>query len=265
MGIALVERLRLAGIEIVVYDVSGAARDQARSLGALVLSTHAEVAAESTIVHVAVRTDQDVTDCMLGQQGVLNAAKPDTLVLLHSTILPQTSRQMEEAARSRSVFVMDACMVGVPATVRAGNLVFLLGGQEELVARVRPHLLKLGKRALHMGPVGAGNVAKLLTNLANGAETLILEEVLRLGMAGGVAYTDTLEMLREIHSESVLNRWQKIFDPSGADPTPRAGRNILNKDVPLAAELARRYKLKLPIVEQLEAAARRVVQSAGSK
>ena len=54
-------------------------------------------------------------------------------------------------------------------------------------------------------------------------------------------YPKALEMMRRIGHDSVLNRWQRTFDPSGADPLPRAGRNVLSKDIPLTAELARLY------------------------
>src|SRR5437588_568190 len=79
-----------------------------------------------------------------------------------------------EAARPRGVEVVDACMVGVPRVVRAGNLSFVVGGPPELFERARPHLLCMGKQALHVGPLGAGNAAKLIKNLVTGAEALVI-------------------------------------------------------------------------------------------
>jgi hypothetical protein len=72
-------------------------------------------------------------------------------------------------------------------------------------------------------------------------------------------------MMRAIGHESVLNRWQKTFDPSGKNPLPRSGRNVMNKDIPLAAELARLYGLNLPITEQLGQAAMRIVKANESR
>jgi hypothetical protein len=61
----------------------------------------------------------------------------------------------------------------------------------------------------------------------------------------------------------MLDRWQRTFDESGADPTPRVGQNVMAKDIPLAGELARTYGLDLPVIEQLAAAGLRLAASQG--
>ena len=239
MGLALLERLKLAGVRATVYDSYPPALEAARSLGCEVASSAADVARESMLVDVVVRTDEDVVQCVTGPKGVLEGAASGTLVLLHSSILPQTVQQVASAARAQSVAVIDACMTGVPATVRAGELSFVVGGARDLVARAEPHLLKMGKQVFHMGPTGTGAVAKLIKNMVSGAETLIVHEAIQIGLAGGIPYPQALEMMRQIGHDSVLNRWQKTFDPFGNNPLPKSGRNVMNKDIPLVAELAR--------------------------
>ncbi len=93
-------------------------------------------------------------------------------MLLHSSILPQTVTSVEAAARAKGVHVIDACMTGVPNTVRAGKLSFVVGGPEDLVERAKPHLLKMSQEVFHMGPIGTGAVGKLIKNMLGGAETL---------------------------------------------------------------------------------------------
>ena len=219
----------------------------------------AEVVKHATLIDIVVRTDQDMLDCVLGEHGVLESAQPGTLLLLHSSILPQTVKQVAETARPRGVRVIDACMTGVPDTVRAGNLSFVVGGADEDVARAKPHLLKMSREVFHMGPIGTGAVGKLIKNMLGGAETLIVHEAIQIGIAGGISYSKALEMMRRIGHDSVLNRWQRTFDPSGSDPLPRSGRNVLNKDIPLVADLARRLGTDTPITQQLAAAADKVV------
>lgn len=260
MGSALLERLKLAGVQATVYDIYAPALDAARSMEAKIASSAAAVARESTIIDVVVRTDQDVLDCMTGKNGVLEGAEAGTLVLLHSTILPETTIKVAEAASQRGVHIIDACMLGVPRAVREGKLNWVVGGAGEFVERARPHLLKMGKQIFYMGSLGAGNVAKLIKNLVTGSETLIVHEAIRIGEAAGIPYREALEMMRQTSRESVLDRWQERFDPSGASSTPRAGRNIFDKDIPLAAELARKYGLDLPITEQLAAAGKRLLR-----
>jgi 3-hydroxyisobutyrate dehydrogenase len=265
MGLALLERLKLADVRATVYDSYPPALEAARSLGCEIASSAAAVARESTLIDVVVRTDQDVVQCITGPDGLLEGATSGTLVLLHSSILPQTVRQMEAAAQLQSVFVVDACMTGVPDTVRAGELCFVVGGAKDLLARAKPHLLKMGKQVLHMGPIGTGAVAKLIKNMVSGSETLIVHEAIQIGLAGGIAYPQALEMMRQTGHDSVLNRWQRTFDPSGENPVPRSGRNVMSKDIPLAAELAHRYGLDVPITRELAKAAARVVKHNASK
>lgn len=261
MGTALLERLKLNGVGAVCYDVHGPALEQARALGMPTVTSATEVARQSTLIDVVVRTDQDMLDCVLGAGGILETAQPGALLLLHSSILPQTVGRVGDAARAKGVHVVDACMTGVPETVRAGNLCFVVGGPDDLVERARPHLLKMSKEIFHMGPLGTGAVGKLIKNMLGGAETLIVHEAIQIGLAGGIPYPRALEMMRRTGHDSVLNRWQRTFDPSVDDPLPRSGRNVLNKDIPLVAELSRLYNLDVPITQQLEAAAKRVVEA----
>ena len=104
MGLALLERLKIAGIpDVVCYDVYGPALENARKLGFSTAASVAEVADRATLIDVVVRTDQDMLDCMLGADGVIEAAPPGTLLLLHSSILPQTVTIMRSlATRSRT-------------------------------------------------------------------------------------------------------------------------------------------------------------------
>ncbi len=260
MGRALLERLRLVGVQPTVYDIDPKTLETAQSTGAIVASSSAAVARVSTIIDVVVGNDQELFECMTGRAGVLEGAASGSLVLLHSTILPQTTQKVAEAARRQGIAVIDACMTSVPRVVRQGNLTFLVGGSKELVERATPHMMKMGRQVLHMGPLGAGNVAKLIKNLVTGSETLIVHEAIRIGEAGGIPYRDALEMMRKVYSGTVLNRWQERFEPSEAGPMPRAGRNVYNKDIPLAAELGRELGLDIPITEQLASVGKRLTK-----
>jgi 3-hydroxyisobutyrate dehydrogenase-like beta-hydroxyacid dehydrogenase len=265
MGLALLERLKLAGDEALCFDSHTPALEPVRALGMRAVNSSAEVATQSTLIDIVVRTDQDMLDCVLGPKGVLEGSRPETLLLLHSSILPQTMIKVADAARAKGVHAIDACMTGVPDTVRAGSLCFVVGGPDQLVERARPHLLKMSKEVFHMGPLGTGAVGKLIVNMLGGAETLIVHEAIQIGMAGGIPYQKALELMRRVGHNSVLNRWQRTFDSSGNDPLPRSGRNVLNKDVPLVAELARRYHLDVPITQQLSASAQRIVEANETK
>jgi len=259
MGSALMERLKLAQVEAMAFDIAPSAVDVARSLGARIAPSAKAVAQASTIIDVVVRTDQEVLDCTMGKDGILEGAEAGALVLLHSTIRPETTKRVAEAADACNVHVIDACMTAVPRVVRQGGLTFLVGGPVDLVERARPHLLRMAKDAIHMGPLGAGNVAKLIKNLVTASEGLIVYEAIRIGRAGGIAYRDALEMMQKTRSESVLNRWEQRFDLSGTELKFRAGVNLYDKDVPLAADVGKSLGVDIPVTQQLAALGMRLV------
>src|SRR5688500_11946550 len=94
MGSALLSRLKLAGGSAVAFDIAPKAMEAARAEGAEPAPTAKAVAQQSTIIDVVVRTDEEVLTCMLGDDGVLEGAAPGSLVLLHSTIRPTTTKKV---------------------------------------------------------------------------------------------------------------------------------------------------------------------------
>src|ERR671922_3114986 len=112
MGSALLSRLKLANVVALAFDIAPNAMEAARREGAEAAPSAKAVAQASTIIDVVVRTDQEVIECTLGKDGILEGAAAGSLVLLHSTIRPETTKKVAEAARARNVAVMDACMVG---------------------------------------------------------------------------------------------------------------------------------------------------------
>ena len=93
MGSALLSRLKLANVQATAFDIAPAAMEAARKEGAQTATSAKAVAQASTIVDVVVRTDQEVLDCTMGKDGILEGAAPGTLVLLHSTIRPTTTKK----------------------------------------------------------------------------------------------------------------------------------------------------------------------------
>ncbi len=251
MGSAMLSRLKLANVQATAFDIAPRAMEAARAEGAQAALSAKAVAQASTIVDVVVRTDQEVLDCTLGKDGVLEGAAPGTLALLHSTIRPTTTKKVAEAAAEKRVYVIDACMTAVPSVVRQGGLTFLVGGQKALFDRAKPHLLNMAKDAVHMGPLGCGNVTKLFKNMVTAAEALIVYEALQIGKAGGIDYKAALGLLQKTKSQHILDRWDMRFDLSGGDLKFNAGINLYDKDLPLAAEVGKALGADIPVTEQL--------------
>ena len=251
MGTALLSRLQLVPMSATAFDLVPEALEQAKALGAEPAASAKAVAQRSTLIDVVVRTDQQVLDCTLGNEGILEGASPGTLVLLHSTIRPSTTKQVAQAAADKRVYVIDACMTGVPSVARDGGLTFLIGGQKALFNRAKPHLLNMSKDAVYMGPLGSGNVTKLIKNLVTASEGLIIYEAIQIGKAAGIDYRAALELMKQTQSEPMLNRWETRFDISGSELKFNSGANLYDKDLPLAAELGKALGTEIPVTEEL--------------
>jgi 3-hydroxyisobutyrate dehydrogenase-like beta-hydroxyacid dehydrogenase len=251
MGTALLSRLQTSRTSATAFDLLPEALKRAKALGAEPAASAKAVAQRSTLIDVVVRTDQEVLDCTLGEEGIFEGASPGTLVLLHSTIRPTTTKQVAQAAADKRVYVIDACMTGVPSVARDGGLTFLVGGQRALFNRAKPHLLSMGKDAVYMGPLGSGNVTKLIKNLVTASEALIIYEAIQIGKAAGIDYRAALELMKKTQSEPLLNRWETRFDFSGPELKFNSGANLYDKDLPLAAELGKALGAEIPVTEQL--------------
>jgi 3-hydroxyisobutyrate dehydrogenase len=251
MGSALLSRLKLANVVATAFDIAPSAMEAARKEGAETASSAKAVAQASTIIDVVVRTDQEVLECMLGRDGVLEGAAPGALVLLHSTIRPTTTKKVAEAAADKRVNVIDACMTAIPSVVRQGGLTFLVGGQKAFFDRAKPHLMNMAKDAVHMGPLGCGNVTKLFKNMVTASEALVVYEALQIAKAGGIPYKAALDLMQKTKSPNILERWEMRYDLGGGDLKFNAGTNLYDKDLPLAAEVGKSLGAEIPVVEAL--------------
>jgi 3-hydroxyisobutyrate dehydrogenase-like beta-hydroxyacid dehydrogenase len=257
LGRAFAGLLSRAGVDCAVYDVSDEALAAARHEGLDTAASPAELAARCRLVSVTVRDDAETLAATCSSDGVLAGGHADLLLALHSTIHPETVRQVSAQAEAGEIAVVEAPVVGRPAVIEAGDSVFLVGGETASIERATPYLLAIGRQAVPVGPLGSANVAKLMANLLKGAERLVLHEALQLGEAHGIEYVRALELLQALQAgqPTLLDRWPDAFDASGASSAPRTENlHFFDKDIPLAAVLGRAAGASLPITEQVAAA-----------
>lgn len=264
MGSALLARLIAAGAKVRAFDIKESAMQAAREGGAETVACSAETARGAKIIHVFVHNDQEIFDTTLGDNGVLAGADKGTTVILHSTILPATTRRVAEAAGPEGIRVMDASVTSTPRYVRAGEAVFLVGGSDDVVAEARPHLEAIGRKVWHFGPLGCGNAAKLVKNLSNVMERVLWMEALTLAKSAGIDPVQYAEMLKSVIRGSAIADWQKIIAIEDGEISPTRGDGgIFRKDVPHAIKLMHGLGLKMPLAEGTGAAAKRF--AAGQK
>lgn len=251
LGREFIPHLRKAYGSVTVFDTDAARMRAAVEAGAVGASSPREVAARSQLILLSLPDPAAVRAVMLGEDGVLAGADEGALVIDTTTGEPWTSRAVHDAARARGVDYMDAPVTtphpgttGVEAA-RAGEAMFMVGAGDHAFARAEPVLALLGTHVFHMGPVGNGNVMKLVTNYIAGIGRVAVAEGLVLAAAAGLPAERTLEVCRQSVAQSAsLEETAAKLLGENPDATGFA-IDLRHKDYRLVAELARRLDVPL--------------------
>ena len=212
----------------------------------------ADLAAASDLVCICVVDDADVEEVLTGERGVLTGLRKGGVIAVHSTVHPDTCSRLADRARTHGVALIDAPVSGGGPAAAEGRLVVMAGGEPGTVAYCRPVFATYGNPVVHLGPLGTGQLAKLLNNvlftanLATAADTLALgrelaidptalAQVLAKGSAGSFALDrvasagGTLERIAA-HAEPLLRKDVRLVGDvaaaAGAEPdivVPAAG------------------------------------------
>jgi len=183
MGGAVARSLLRAGFDVVVNDVNPDAVARFVDLGATAAASAEELAAQCAVVSIVVVSDRQVND--VGPR-IVDAAEPETTVLIHSTVRPSTAVALGERGSAKGVAVLDVAVNGGNEKADLGKLTLMIGGDTDAVARCRPVFEAIGEHVFHIGPLGSGLVGKLVNNLiAIGSYSLQLEAV-ELAAAYGI-------------------------------------------------------------------------------
>ncbi len=187
MGAPMVERLVAQGIETTVFDLSSAAMDACVAKGAKAATSPGAAAAGCDVIGVCVPEDDHVRAVLRGASGVLAGAARGAVIAVHSTILPSTAEDLAREAAGAGLGLLDACVTGGAARALQGKLVYLLGGEAEHVARIKPYLDACAERVVHAGPIGSGAKLKLCINLITYLQWIAAYEAMSLAKAAGLS------------------------------------------------------------------------------
>lgn len=184
MGAPIAGHLLRAGMAVVVADLDEQAVRAATEDGAAVADDLVDLARQCDVVLVVVPSDEDVLAvCVAG--GLLAACRPGTAVLLCSSVRPDTCDAVLAAAPER-VGVLDAALTGGVRGARTGRINLLVGGDRDVLDRVRPVLEPWTDSVHHLGRLGAGQVGKTVNNLVHWAQICAITEALELGRRYGL-------------------------------------------------------------------------------
>lgn len=234
MGTPMVMRLVEAGYTVRGFDTDPAARERIATpvdeLGAV---------AEGADAIFLMLPSSDVVEQVLYKGGLLEAARPGTVLVDMGSSRPHSTRAIADWAASREVPLVDAPVSGGVVGAENGTLTVMVGGTAGDVARVRPALECLGGKVSHVGGTGAGHALKALNNLMSATHLLVSSEALLAGREFGLDPAVMLEVVNGSsgRSGSTETKWPKFVLPGTFDSG--FGLRLMLKDMRIAVDLAR--------------------------
>jgi 3-hydroxyisobutyrate dehydrogenase-like beta-hydroxyacid dehydrogenase len=195
MGRPMCMNLLKGGVDLTVCDASAAAMQVLENKGARAAKSPAELASRCDVVIIMVPGPKEVEEVCTGPDGIINGAKEGTIVVEMSTSLPSVSRRMCEAFSKRGVRMIDAPVSGMARGAIAGTLSIFVGGDAAVMETVRPVFEKMGTNIYHMGPVGSGQIMKVINNVLVSTCLATTGETMALAIKAGLKPKQVLDAL----------------------------------------------------------------------
>lgn len=183
MGHPMARHLQRAGYEVLIW----ARRPEAvRDFPATCCATPAELGRQCAVVFTMITSSDDVEAVALGKAGLVEGMAPGSVLVDCSTIAPEMARSLASRLAEKNIALLDAPVSGGVQGAIDATLAIMVGGDPAVLDRVRPLLACLGQRIVHVGPSGAGQVAKACNQMIMVAAIQACAEAMRLAEASGL-------------------------------------------------------------------------------
>jgi len=242
MGSHMAQRLLDAGYQLTVYDRTKQKEKALGQRGAQVAQTPKDLAATCQVVMACVTDDEGQQDVMFGPDGALAGVHGGSMMIDLSTVSPDASRRLFQAAKEKGVPMIDAAVSGSVPQVDQGSLVIFAGGDHKTFEQCKPILDVLGKNSFYMGASGMGTTMKLVVNTLLGLGMQALAEAITLGEKAGLEKSLLLDVLDQT---AVLTPGQKskLENVRREQYPTNFALSLMHKDFSLV--LSRAYDLSL--------------------
>jgi 3-hydroxyisobutyrate dehydrogenase len=249
MGLGMATTLAGKGFAVVGHDVAETSRLKATAAGIRVMPTLADALSHAHVIILSLPLAAHVAEVVEGPGGVLATAANGAVVIDTSTSEASVSRKLAEACAAKGIGFLDAPVSGGPAGAKEGTLTMMIGGDAAQVAVAQTVLDAIAAKVIHVGPSGAGNVAKLVNNLLVAVNLLTVSEAMRLSEAAGVPTADVLKIVNAASGRSAVSEvnYPRWIQSGAFDSGFTMG--LMRKDVRLAQALIAETCLDLPLAE----------------
>lgn len=253
MGGPMAANLIKAGHELKGFDLSEAAMKRFSDAGGKPVSSLSEAVAGVEVLITMLPAGQHVRAAYCDEGGLINAARRGTLMIDSSTIDVQTARDVAAAAAKAGHAMVDAPVSGGVGGAEAGTLTFMVGGDDEVVAKARPFLEIMGKNVVHAGGAGNGQAAKICNNMILGISMIAVCEGFVLAEKLGLDH----QKLFDVSSTASGQCWSLTTycpvpgpvpsSPANRDYAPGFTAAMMLKDLKLAQEAAQTSGAATPL------------------
>lgn len=250
MGQGFTKRLIECGYQVTGYDLDNAKVKQATTHGVIAATNPAEVAANSDIICICVTSTQCVEEVVFGTGGIAEAAKEGAVIIDHSTtIVCETKSMAESLKQSTGMGWVDAPVSGGPEGAETGSLAIMAGGDDADIAKVQPIMDAVSSAFTVFGPVGSGQVAKMVNQVLVLNNYAVIAEALALAEAGGIDASKIPAALATGHAGS--NLLNSAFPRMIArDFAPKGYARQILKDLDMLHDLAKGLNSPTPMSSQ---------------
>jgi 3-hydroxyisobutyrate dehydrogenase len=244
MGNPMASNILKNGFKMKVFDLSPKAVENLVQAGAQRAASAREVVEGSEIVLTCLPASPDVEALYLDAGGLVECAKPGTILIDLSSVLPSTPRKIEPRARDRGVHFLESPVSGGVSGARAATLAVMVGGDGEVLKRAEPVLRSIGTNIFHVGPVGAGNTVKAINNMMACVNSLAMMEGLVLGLKAGLDPMIIHDVVKASSGGSkALDRIPRAIIPRDFEPGFKVF--LMNKDLETFNTIAK--ELHVPV------------------
>jgi 3-hydroxyisobutyrate dehydrogenase len=247
MGYPMARHLKAKGHEVTVYNRTTAKAEKwASENGGRAAKTPREAAEGQEIVFCCVGNDDDLRQVVVGQDGALAGMKAGGLFVDHTTASAAVARELHSAAKAKGVGFVDAPVSGGQAGAENGVLTVMCGGEEEGYARAEPVIMSYARACRLLGPVGSGQLTKMINQICIAGLVQGLAEGIHFGKRAGL----DIEAVLDVISKGAAGSWQM----ENRGKTMNQGKydfgfavDWMRKDLAICLDEARRNGAQLPV------------------
>ncbi|RGP56967.1 NAD(P)-dependent oxidoreductase [Pseudomonas abyssi] len=247
MGYPMAGHLQRAGHQVTVYNRTAAkAASWVESYGGKSAATPAEAARGQDVVLLCVGNDNDLREVVCGEQGVLTGAHNGMVLVDHTTASAGVARELSALAGEQGVGFLDAPVSGGQAGAESGQLTIMAGGDEAVFDLVRPILSCYARMLRLMGPVGSGQLTKMVNQICIGGLLQGLSEAIHFAQQAGLDGDAVVSVISKGAAQSwqMENRYRSMLD---GEFDFGFAVDWMRKDLSIVLEEAGRNGARLPV------------------